>query len=95
MTLKEFELRTGFHPLCNNPLFEAVADIDHGAHNGRIPGILGDLVHKGLVQLQRVHRKTPQIGKTGVTCAKVVDCQLHAHNFQRTKRPDRRLGVLH
>ena len=95
VALKEFELRTGFHSLRNYPLFETLSDIDHGADNGRIRRIISDLVHKGLVQLQRVHRKPPQIRKTGITCAKIVDCQLHAHSFQRNECIHRRLRVLH
>src|SRR5580704_18536372 len=73
VALKELELRTGFHSLCNYPLFEALSDIDHGADDSFICRVLSDLVHKGLMQLQNVHRETPQIGKTGITRTKVVD----------------------
>src|ERR1700730_19207773 len=88
VAMKEFELRTGFHSLCNYTLVEAHADIDHSAHDGRISRVLSNVLHKRLIQFQRVHRKTPQIGKTRITCAKIVDCQRHAHSFQRTKCAD-------
>src|ERR1700689_3527455 len=89
VALKEFELRAGFHSLCNYPLFEADTDTDHCAHNGRIRRVLSDLLHERLMQLQRVYRKPPQIGKAGIPGAEVVDCQRHTHSLQRNRNINR------
>ena len=95
MALKELELFTRFHSLRNYPQLLALANVDHGIDNVRITRVGSDLLHKRLIELQRVDRETPKICKAGITRAKVVDRQPHAHGFQRTKRNHRRFRVVH
>src|SRR5579872_633438 len=73
VALEKLELLRRFHSFCNHPLVQALANIDHGAHNSRVPWILSDLLHKRFIHLQRIHRKAAQICETGITCTKVVD----------------------
>src|ERR1700687_153523 len=95
VVLEELELRTGFDSLRNYPLPQASADIDHGADNSRVSRVRRDFLHERLMEFQRVRRKTSQIGKAGITRAKVVDCKPHPHGFQLTQGHHSSLRVMH
>ncbi len=47
------------------------------------------------MEFQRIRWEAPQIGKTGITGAKVVDGKLHAHGFQLNQRDYSSLRVTH
>ena len=51
VAFEEHELLAGFHSLSNYPLVQARTNTDHGAHDGRIARVFGDILHKRLMQL--------------------------------------------
>ena len=55
---------------------------DDCLYNGGVLGILTQAGDKGTVNFERIHRKAFEITEARVSCAKVVDGQLHALFFQ-------------
>src|SRR5579859_4723236 len=88
LTPQKIELRARFHTFGDDALPEALTDANHGADDGAITSIRGDLLHEGTVHLHGVERKAPQVTEAGIAGAKVVHGKLHAHAFQPAKSGD-------
>src|SRR5258706_694623 len=92
---QEAQLLGGFHAFCNHAQIHAVAELDHGARNGRIVRVGADVAHEGLVYFQPVHREALQIAQARIPGAEIVDAQAHAEFLQRVQCLDELLCILH
>ena len=83
VALKKIELRAGFYPFRNNPMVQALSDVDHCVHHRLAFRVCCYLLHERLIDLKRIYRKTSQISEAGIARAKVVDGKPYAHSLQR------------
>jgi hypothetical protein len=58
---EECELLVRFHAFGNDPIVEVLAHPDHGADDGGVVRIGGDIAHEGLIDLDRVDRESLQV----------------------------------
>src|SRR5450631_1777427 len=84
-SLKESEFRLRFDALGNDALLEVLAQINYGAHDGRVTGIGGNLADKGLINFQGINGKLTKITQAGIAGAKVIQGQVHAYVFESMK----------
>ena len=54
LLVQKFQLPFGFHPLSNGLQTQAIRQIDDGLYDGPVIGIIGNVVHKRLVNLEFV-----------------------------------------
>ena len=69
----------GFHALGDHLQLHGVRQRDHGADDGGVVGIGGQVAHKRAVYFQGVDREALQVAQAGVAGAEVVDRQADAH----------------
>ena len=75
--LEELQLARCLHTLGNGLHAQAGGHADDGAHNGFVVGVVGDVAHEGLVDLDLVDLKLLQITQGRIAGAEVVN--RHAH----------------
>src|ERR1700686_1590958 len=93
--LKESELFLRFDALGDDALIEVLSHVDDGADDGRIVGVAGDLVNKGLVNLEGVDGKLAEIAEAGIAGAEVVHGKVYPHFFETLQHGGRGLDVVH
>jgi hypothetical protein len=74
---------------------ELLTERDHGAGDGPIALVAGEIRDEGAVDLQARNRKALQRAQARIAGAEVVDRQPHAEHLQFLHRRDRLLDVLH
>src|ERR1700729_928930 len=82
---KKGELFLCFDALSDHELFEVLAHINYGAHDRRVIRIAGDLLDKGLVNLENVNGKLSKIAEAGITGAEIIYRQVYPNVFQLSK----------
>src|ERR1700688_958732 len=92
---QEGELFLGFDALGNDTLLEVLTHINDGADDGRIVRVAGDLVDKGLVNLEDVDGELAEIAEAGIAGAEVVHSQVYTHPFEGLKHIGGSLDVAH
>jgi hypothetical protein len=84
-----------FYSFGNRKIIEALSHANDGANKSTIAGACADLTDERLVYFQNFDRKLPQVAKTGITGAKIIQRNLHTHIFQLTKHRNGKFGIVH
>ena len=93
--LKESELFLRFDALGDDALIEVLAHVNDGADDGRIAVVAGDLMYKGLVNLEGVDGKLAEMAQAGIAGAEVVHSKVYPHFFETLQNGGRGLDIVH
>ena len=92
---QEGGLLLGLHALGGDAQVQPAGHRDDGGDDGRIVGIMAQVLDERAVDLQRVDGEALQVRQARVAGAEVVDGQAHAHLVQLLERLHGLVGVVH
>src|SRR6266480_954312 len=92
---EQLELLLRFHAFGYDLEFEAVREADDRERDHRVLRIGCDVANEGVVDLERVDRKTLQVREARIARAEIVHRDLHPRVLQPTQRARSALRIAH
>mmetsp|Transcript_20721 Transcript_20721/g.38883 ORF Transcript_20721/g.38883 Transcript_20721/m.38883 type:complete len:265 (-) Transcript_20721:52-846(-) len=95
LAAQEVELARGLDPLGQGLQAQRLGHADDGIDDGAVLGVLGQVAHEGLVDLELADAELLQMAERRIAGAEVIDGQADAARVQLVHHGDRNRRVVH